>query len=363
MLVQVAPLRRLVSAIFERCGCPADEAERIAFYLSRANLTGHDSHGVIRVPRYVEWIGDGRMVAGQTVDKLLDTPAVAVLDAKHGMGQTVGPQSARIGIDKAKEHGVALVALRYAGHLGRIGDYAEMAAEEGIVSIHFVNVHSSLLVAPFGGRDRRTSTNPIAIGMPSASGEPFILDFATSMVAEGKALVARQGGKPIPEDALVSPEGEQTNDTDVLYGPKPDTGSPDPKVGPGALRTFGEHKGSGLSLACDLLAGALAGSGANVGEEDGVFHNGMLSIYMTPEAFGTTDTMQTEAARYIEWIKASRPAADGGDVLIPGDKERQLTAERTADGIPLPEETWAAILAAASHVGMDQAAIDSALQN
>jgi len=363
VLVQVAPLRRLVAAIFVRCGCPKDEAERIALYLSRANLTGHDSHGVIRVPRYVEWIGVGRMAAGQNVETILDTPAVAVLDAKHGMGQTVGPQSARIGIDKAKAHGVALIALRHAGHLGRIGDYAEMAAAEGVVSIHFVNVHSSLLVAPFGGRDRRTSTNPIAIGMPSASGEPFILDFATSMVAEGKALVARQGGKPIPPDALVSDTGELTNDTDVLYGPKPDIGSPDPKIGPGALRTFGEHKGSGLSLACDLLAGALAGSGANYGEEDGVFHNGMLSIYLTPEAFGTADTMQAEAARYIAWIKASRPTAADGEVLVPGDKERQLTAERTANGIPLSDQTWAAILVAAGSVGMDQAAIDAALQD
>ena len=362
VIVQLEPLRRLVKAIFERCNCPSDEAERVAYYLSRANLTGHDSHGVIRVPRYVEWIGQGRMKPGQDVTVVLDSPAILVLDAHHGLGQTVGPQSARMGIHKAKQHGVAMVALRYAGHLGRIGDYAEMAVEAGLVSIHFVNVHSSLLVAPFGGRDRRTSTNPIAIGMPSANGDPFILDFATSMVAEGKALVARQGGKPIPGDALVSDSGEPTNDTDVLYGPRPDAGSPDPTIGTGAMRTFGDHKGSGLSLACDLLAGALCGSGANVGK-DGIFHNGMFSIYIAPEAFGTENTMAQEAADYIAWIKQSRPTAGIEEVLTPGDKERQLTAERTANGIPLPPETWDAILDAARNVGLDQAAIDVLLEN
>lgn len=361
-IVQLEPLRRLVKATFERCGCPADEAERVAFYLSRANLTGHDSHGVIRVPRYVDWIDEGRVHPGRNVEVVVDSDVITVLDAHHGLGQTVGPQSARMGIHKAKRHGVAFVALRHAGHLGRIGDYAEMAVEEGLVSIHFVNVHASMLVAPFGGRDRRTSTNPIAIGMPSSSGEPFILDFATSMVAEGKALVARQGGKPIPSDALVGPDGSLTQDTDVLYGLKPDAGYPNPTLGPGAMRTFGEHKGSGLSLACDLLAGALGGSGANCGD-NGVFHNGMFSIYMTPDAFGTENSMADEARRYIDWIKASPPTQEAGEVLIPGDKERRLTIERTRDGIPLPDETWAAIKAAASRVGLDQTNIDQLLEH
>ena len=165
-----------------------DEAERIAYFLSKANLTGHDSHGVIRVPRYVEWLGTGRVRAGQHVETLVDTPAITLLDGKHGFGQTVGPEACRIGIDKALANGVAVVALRNAGHLGRIGDFAESAVEAGLVSIHFVNVHSSLLVAPFGGADRRTSTNPIAIGVPTSDGKPFILDFATSMSASVTAL-------------------------------------------------------------------------------------------------------------------------------------------------------------------------------
>ncbi|MCB2012494.1 MAG: malate/lactate/ureidoglycolate dehydrogenase [Geminicoccaceae bacterium] len=360
MIVQVEPLKRLVSAIFVQAGCPDDEAERIAHYLSKANLTGHDSHGVIRVPRYVEWIGIGRMKPGQNVEFLVDTPAITMLDGKHGMGQTVGPEACRIGIHKADAHGVAIVALRNAGHLGRIGDYAEMAVAHGLVSIHFVNVHSSLLVAPYGGRDRRTSTNPIAIGMPTRDGKPFILDFATSMVAEGKVLVARQGGKAIPGDALVSPDGEKTNDPSVLYGPPPDDGYPDPTKGPGALRTFGEHKGSGLSLACDMLAGALGGSGANKGEM-GIFHNGMLSIYLNPSFFGGDDATFDEAQAYVDWIRASQPVDDGEPVMIPGDKERKLEAERSAGGIPLPDETWNAILASACSIGLTEGRINDLL--
>ena len=362
MLIQVEPLRRLVAAVFRRMGCPEDEAERIAHYLSKANLTGHDSHGVIRVPRYVEWISVGRLKPGMHVEALVDTPAITILDGKHGMGQTVGPESCRIGIEKAKQHGVAVVALRNAGHLGRIGDFAEMAVAEEIVSIHFVNVYSSLLVAPFGARDRRTSTNPIAIGVPTKDGKPFVLDFATALVAEGKVLVARQGGKAVPDDALVDSEGRLTADPSALYGPPPDVGFADPTKGPGALRTFGEHKGSGLSLACDLLAGALGGSGANLGEV-GLFHNGMLSIYLEPEMFGGRQALREEAQGYVDWIRAAGPIDADEPVAIPGDKERRLSAERTEDGIPLSDDTWNAILGAARTAGLEESEIETLLSD
>ena len=287
-------------------GCPEDEAGRIAHYLTRANLTGHDSHGVIRTQRYVEWLAEGWVLAGQHVEAVVDVGSIAVLDGHHGMGQTVGPEAAEIGIRKAREHGVAIVALRNAGHLGRIGDFAEMAIEAGLVSLHFVNVFGSLLVAPFGGRERRFSTNPIAIGVPTANGEPFVLDFATALVAEGKVLVARQGGPAVPVGALVSEAGELTNDPSVLYGPDEPGRYPDPRQGKGAMRTFGEHKGSGLALACDLLAGCLGGSGITRASE-GRVHNGMLSIYLDPARFGTENSFRRDVDDYIAWIKSATP--------------------------------------------------------
>jgi uncharacterized oxidoreductase len=358
LLIQVEPLKRLLTAVFEAAGCPPDEAARVSHYLTRATLTGHDSHGVIRAQRYVEWLREGWVKAGQHVSSVLDSDVLAILDGQHGMGQTVGPEAARIGMDKAKAKGVAVVALRNAGHLGRIGDFAEMAAAEGLVSLHFVNVYGSILVAPFGGRDRRFSTNPIAIGVPTADGDPFILDLATAWVAEGKVLVASQGGKPVPMGALVSAEGELSNDPAVLYGPPEPGKSPDPRRGTGAMRAFGDHKGSGLALACDLLAGALAGS-RMTRTSAGRVHNGLLSIYLDPKALDTEATFAEDVRDYIDWIRSTTPIEPDHPVLIPGDKERQTAAERERHGVPLPDAVWTSILAAAALAGLDQARIQS----
>jgi uncharacterized oxidoreductase len=356
--VQAAAVRRLVGAIFEAAGCDAEEAGRIAHYLARANLTGHDSHGVIRVPRYVDYLLQGLVVAGRHVETVLDAGPILVLDGGHGFGQTIGPEACALGCRRAKGLGAAVVALRASSHLGRIGDFAELAIAEGVVSLHFVNVYSSLLVAPYGGRERRFSTNPVAIGVPIEGGRHFVLDMATSLVAEGKILVAAQGGKPVPADALVGPDGTITGDPAVLYGDTRDSPFPDPKQGPGAIRAFGEHKGSGLALACDLLAGALGGSRMtrSVGER---FHNGMLSIYLDPGRFDTAGTWAADAAAYVDWIRSCAPIDPGAPVLVPGDKERASEAERSRDGLPFTDATWAAIRAAGSRVGLTDATIDA----
>jgi uncharacterized oxidoreductase len=360
-VIKVEPLQRLLRTIFEATGCPADEAGRIALYLVRANLTGHDSHGVIRTQRYVEYVRDGYVVPGMHAERVLDAGPLAIVDGRSGFGQTIGPEATEIGIAKAKEHGVSVVAIRNSGHLGRIGDFAEMAAAEGIASLHFVNVFGSMLVAPFGGSERRFSTNPVAIGVPSGNDEPFILDMATAYVAEGKVLVASKGGAPVPVGALVSETGELTNDPSVLYGEQRADQYPDPRVGSGALRTFGEHKGSGLALACDLLAGALGGS-RHTRESKGRIHNGMLSIYLDPARFDTGNTFHHDVNDYIDWIRSCRPIDPAAPVIIPGDKERRLTRERTANGIPLPEEVWGSIRMAARSVGIADATLDEALR-
>ena len=354
-------MRQLVEQVFSRVGCPADEAGRIAHYLTKANLVGHDSHGVIRVPRYVEWLRDEQVFAGRHTKLIADHGTLLILDAQHGFGQTAGPEAAAHGIERAKANGVSVVALRRSGHLGRIGDFAEMAIAEGLISIHFVNVHNSLLVAPFGGRQRRFSTNPIAIGVPNPKGEDFILDFATSLVAEGKVLVAHQGGKAIPANALVDEAGNLTKDTTALYGNGEHDGYPDPRVGPGAIRTFGDHKGSGLALACELLAGALTGSGVNDGDQS-TLHNGMLSFYLNPQQFDQSDRLANDIQNFIAWIRASQPDQTSDAVLIPGDPERSMQADREANGLPIAAATLEAILAAASSVGLTQDEINAVMQ-
>ena len=162
-------LRDFVAAIFEKAGCSAAESARIGHYLVSANLSGHDSHGVVRVPRYVQMKHDGAVVADRELERVVDTPVIAVVDGRFGFGQTVAPAATRIGIEKCKASGLSAVALRNAGHIGRVGDFAEMAAAEGLVSVHFVNAAGSVLVAPFGGVERRFSTAPYCVGVPQSA--------------------------------------------------------------------------------------------------------------------------------------------------------------------------------------------------
>ena len=200
-------LRDLVAEVFATAGCSRAEAMRIATYLVGANLAGHDSHGVIRVPVYLRWLKEGQTVRDQSIKLVSDTPVIAVIDGQFGFGQTVAPQAVAIGIEKCKAMGLSAIALRNSAHIGRVGDFAEMAAAEGLVSAHFVNAAGSILVAPFGASERRFSTAPFCVGIPRTGVAPLILDFATSLVAEGKALVASRGGKKLPADALIGPDG------------------------------------------------------------------------------------------------------------------------------------------------------------
>src|ERR1044071_8607011 len=181
--IQVPKLIDFVADVFTHSESSAEEARRIATYLTTANLTGHDSHGVIRVPVYIRWKKMGSVVPDQKAEVLVDTPSLAVVDGKFGYGQTVAPQAVKIGIEKCKASGLAAVALRNAGHIGRGGGCAEMPAAEGLVSIHFVNAAGSLLVAPYGGVEKRLSTAPYCVGIPRQGEEPVVLGFASSVVA------------------------------------------------------------------------------------------------------------------------------------------------------------------------------------
>ena len=358
--IDAKKLEALVADTFEAAGCSRAEAQRIGKYLTIANLTGHDSHGVQRVPRYLEWKAEGVFVADQKVKVLTDTPVLAVVDGCHGFGQTVAPQAVQIGIDKCKAMGLSAIALRNAGHIGRVGDWAEMAAAEGLVSVHFVNASGSSLVAPFGGVDRRFSTAPYCVGVPMKRGAPIILDFATSIVAEGKVLNASFGGKAIPDDALVDPKGNMSADPQVLYGDYTPTGMRNYRQGKGAIRAFGDHKGSGLAFMCEILGGSLTGTGAT--EEGRRFANGMLSFYIDPTKLDPEGFFPKDVAKYVKHVKSSRPVKRGGEVLVPGEPETAMRADRGKNGVPLPADTWNAILDAARKVGISDARIKKALQ-
>ncbi len=344
-----------VADILTRAGSSAEEAKRVATYLTAANLTGHDSHGVIRVPRYVKSAVEGVIKTDQTIEVVIDAPSFAVIDGRFGFGQTVTPQAIRIGIDKCKAQGLSMIALRNSGHLGRVGDWAEMAAAESLVSIYFVNAAGSVLVAPFGGVERRLSTAPYCVGVPRKGKGPIVLDFATSLVAEGKVLVASRGGKKLPDNALVGPDGDVSGDPRLLYGDYTPDGPREYLKGKGAIRAFGDHKGSGLALMCELLGGALTGNGATkLGRP---FANGLLGIFIDPERIDPQHFFDGEISRYIAYVKDTKPATGTTEVLVPGEVEARTRAERLKSGVPLPDDVWATIVAAARSVGINDTAI------
>ncbi len=356
--IKVDNLIDFVADVFAHAESSPEEARRIATYLTTANLTGHDSHGVIRVPVYIRWKKMGSIVPNQTAEIVVDTPSLAVVDGKFGYGQTVTPQAVRIGIEKCKKAGLAALALRNSGHLGRVGDWAEMAAAEGLVSVHFVTASGSVLVAPYGGVERRLSTAPYCVGIPRHGQPPVVLDFATSIVAEGKVLVASRGGKKLPKGALIDLDGILSEDPTVLYGPHAAEGPRDHSQGKGAIRAFGEHKGSGLALICELLGGSLTGTGATGPNQR--FANGMFALYIDPKVVDPANFFDADMSRYITYFKETKPVAGVDTVLIPGEPEAKMRAERTENGVPLPDDTWAAIVNTAREVGVSEVSIQRA---
>ncbi len=329
----------LVAAIMQRAGCNEEEARTVARRLVDSNLVGHDSHGVLRVARYVEWVRDGTLRPNSPPTLVFDSDTIAIIDGNRGFGQVTGEFAAKLGIAKARVKGIAMIGLTNCGHLGRVGDWADMAAEAGQVSLHFLNTSGAQRVAPFGGSDRRLSTNPISIGVPVDGADPVVLDVTTSMVAEGKLMVAMNKGERVPEGWIIDKSGAPTTDPKDFYDG-------------GALLTVGAHKGSGLSIITDLLAGAIS-TGRSSDPDDPILRNNMLSIYIAPAVYDASGGVAREARRFVDFVKASAPVNAGEPVLMPGDVERRNRAQRLANGVTIDDKTWADLVAAAVSVGID----------
>ena len=339
MIFQGQNLVRAIEAIALAGGSEPAEARLVADNLVTANLVGHDSHGIGMMPRYVEALLEGGLHPNRKLEVKLDGGSLLALDGGAGYGQSIGLQGTRLAIERTRKHGLCIAALGNSHHLGRIGHWAEMAVAEGLVSMHFVNVQSFARVAPFAGADRRFGTNPVCIGIPLAGEPPFVLDMATSAVAQGKLRVAHNKRAKIPHGWLIDDQGNPTDD--------PRWGVIAPL---GAMSCFGEHKGYGLAVACELLGGALTGGG--VTDYDNKTQrrvlNGMTSILIDPERLGTKQKFEKDASSFLAWLRASRPAPGHDRVRIAGEPEREYKAKRVRDGVPVDEETWNEIRAAAA---------------
>ena len=345
-----APLAAAVKAIVVAAGSHDDEAATVADNLVEANLRGHDSHGVGMVPRYVDAVLEGGLTVNAHVAVRQDSGALLTLDGQHGYGQVIGNEAMALGIARAREHGVCVVGLAHSHHLGRIGHWAEQCIAAGLVSIHFVNVLSRPVVAPFGGRDARLGTNPFCVGIPRPGGDPIVLDFATSKIAQGKTRVAHNKGESIDPGILIDNHGEPTtNPRFTVIEPL------------GALLPFGEHKGGGLALICELLGGALAGGDTGRAVTDGRRRvlNSMFSILVDPERLGTAANLAREMEGFVAYATASPPQPGVGRVRTPGEPERETRARRMREGIAIDAVTWGEIRAAGEKVGVAGARTDA----
>lgn len=342
-----ARLRDAIAAICAAGGSDEKEARIVADNLVDANMAGHDSHGVGMIPSYVTNLLNGGIKLNAHADVVVDNGAIVVIDGQSGYGQVIGQEAMAIGIARAKQFGAAVVGLRNAHHIGRIGQWGEQCAAAGLVSTHHVNVigHKGS-VAPFGGSDARYITNPYCAVMPATDSNPAtVLDFATSFVAMGKIRVARNKGEPAPEGALRGIDGKPSRDPNIMYA--------DPIQG--ALQPFGEHKGYGLALLNEILPAAMTGA---VGcRPDTRFDppktiNNMLSVIIDPLKLVSRARFNAEVDATIAHVKASPPADPAKPVLVPGEPERISGAKRKAEGVPVDDETWREITASAESVGL-----------
>lgn len=333
-----AALEELARATFVAVGTPEDIAAHVARHLIRANLSGHDSHGILRVPSYVQYIERGQLDPAARPAVIHERGATAVVDGARGFGHVAASFAMELALRKAAEFGASCVAGRRFGHIGRLGEYPEFAANRGFVAVVMVGGagRGAGHMAPFGGRERRLGTNPWAIGIPVAGRPPFLADFATTAVAEGKLRVARAKHAPLPPGVIADAEGRPTTNVEDFYSG-------------GFLLPAGGHKGYALSMVAALLGAGLSG---RAGERAG---GGVTLLAVNPALFhpaGGGEAFAAATAALVDVIKDTPPAAGFDEVLVPGEPEERSRAERSRQGIAVPLDTWRDLESVASRLGV-----------
>lgn len=341
-------MRKLGAEIFKAVGVSDEDADRVITSLVLSNLVGHDSHGVIRIPSYVNMVQKGKIKPNAKIDVIKETPVTAILDGNWGFGQVIGKIGMDLAIQKAQKNYVGMVCLTQCNHLGRIGEYVMMAAEKNLIGMTVCNSGPPEgIVVPFGGRKPVLSTNPMAFAVPAGTMNPFLLDFATSQRAEGKIRVAYQKGERVPNGWIVDEEGKPTNDPNDFYV----------EVGKeirfkGAILPFGEHKGYGLSMLVDILGGALSGAGiTSLPEYQG--GNGSFMLALNIEVFRPLDEFLDTMDRFIKRVKEVPPAPGFDEVIIPGEPEFKTKEKREKEGITISKKTWEDIQSLSKELGID----------
>lgn len=328
-------LRLNVQAILEATDTPPDLAQIVAEALVEANLVGHDSHGLIRLPQYIDMVRQGQVKPAARASVLSRQQATARVDGARGWGQPAARLATDTVIGLAQEYGVGAATIDHCNHIGRVGEYVERMAKAGLIGLTLCNVGAA--VAPFGGRQARMGTNPMAWGIPRGAGQdPLVVDFATSVVAEGKLRVARAKGEQVLSGTIIDREGRPSTEPADFYDG-------------GALLPFGGYKGYGLSVMIELVGGALSGMAPSMAPRYRHGNGTMLMALNIPN-FISPEQFAAEADEYCASLHATPTVAGFSEVLLPGEPEMRSRRQRLAEGIPIPESTWQSIQALADEL-------------
>lgn len=320
-------LRRITQSVLEAVGTPPASTQAVCESLIEANLMGHDSHGILRLPQYIELVRNNRVRPQAAAYVVSQQGATAQVDGAFGWGQPAARLATQTVIGLAAEHGLGAVTIINCNHIGRVGEYVEMITRAGMIGIALCNAGPA--VAPYGSYQRIMGTNPFALAAPGGPDQPaFVLDFATAAVAEGKLRVARSKGELLHDGLIVDAQGQPSIDPADFYAG-------------GALQTFGLHKGSGLSVLIELLARGLCG--VDQARTATIGLNGPLIMALNIAFLAPTEQFASAAERLRGQISSSPPVAGFDEVLVPGDPERRMRQLRLEHGIPLPEQIWSAI--------------------
>jgi uncharacterized oxidoreductase len=323
-------------SLFQAGKVPADEAGIVARSLVDANLCGHDSHGLIRIPQYLEAITDGRLKPGAPFTVVKETAALLVVDGGRGLGQVQAHRLLDRLVPRAQALGLAAGTLKHCGHIGRLGEYAEAATHKRMAFIGTVNGHGfGRGVAPPGGIEARIGTNPLCLGAPTGT-HPVVLDIGTSVCAEGKVRVAYNKGQPVPPGWLLDEWGKPTTDPGVLY--REPRGSILPLGGPQA------YKGFGIGLLLDMFVGGLSGAPCSRPDAPNLVANAVLFILLDIDQFAGAGHFLKEIQAVAESVRTCPRAEGVAEILLPGDPERREKARRLENGIPLDDGTWSQLV-------------------
>lgn len=348
VVLQADQWRQITYALFMAAGATHTNAECVAQSLVDANLAGHDSHGVLRIPQYLQAIAAGQLNPASEPVVLKETACSLLIDGRWTFGQVGARMCMQVAINRAKEYGMAIVALIRAYHVGRLGEYSEMAHDAGMIGLVTAGGFGRGGIggmSPYGGAQPIFGMNPLSFGFPAGAQAPVVVDFATSTVAQGKISVARARGEQLPPDCIIDRNGKPTTDPEDYYNG-------------GMALPFGGHKGYGLAVVTELLGQALTGADTcgDAQSSRGVYMlAGNVFIVLDPGLFRPKEEYSAAADAVIQRIKAVPPAAGFSEVLLPGEPEQRSKVRRLQEGIGLPESSWETIREQGIKYGLDPA--------